>query len=82
MTLEQDPSFPHGMSISPNSSPKWTENREAILFGIRRLAKIEAPADADQAQSGEEKPDLVIWNWQDKRLPTQQQVDEAQDKNF
>jgi dienelactone hydrolase len=29
-----------------------------------------------------EKPDMVIWHWQDKRLQSQQQVQETSDKNF
>ncbi|MEP7339765.1 MAG: prolyl oligopeptidase family serine peptidase, partial [Acidobacteriota bacterium] len=29
-----------------------------------------------------EKPDLVLWHWQDKRLQSQQQVEESRDKNF
>jgi dipeptidyl aminopeptidase/acylaminoacyl peptidase len=29
-----------------------------------------------------EKPDVTIWHWQDKRLQSQQQVQEMSDKNF
>ncbi len=29
-----------------------------------------------------ERPDLVLWHWQDKRLQAQQQVEESRDKNF
>lgn len=29
-----------------------------------------------------EKPDMAIWHWQDKRLQSQQQVQEMADKNF
>jgi len=30
----------------------------------------------------ENKPDLVLWHWRDKRLQAQQQVEENRDKNF
>lgn len=29
-----------------------------------------------------EKPDMIIWNWQDKRLQSAQKVQEMRDKNF
>lgn len=29
-----------------------------------------------------EKPDMIIWNWQDKRLQSAQQVQQNRDKNF
>lgn len=35
------------------------------------------PDDADK-----EIPDLVVWHWKDKRLQSQQQVEESRDKNF
>jgi dipeptidyl aminopeptidase/acylaminoacyl peptidase len=43
-----------------------------------------APPAARPADDGsdEEKPDLVIWHWQDPRLQSQQQVQEETDKNF
>jgi len=34
------------------------------------------------AGEDEELPELVIWHWQDKRLQSQQQVEERRDKNF
>jgi dipeptidyl aminopeptidase/acylaminoacyl peptidase len=44
-------------------------------------AKPESPAAADAAPD-EEKPDLVIWHYQDPRLQSEQQVQEEADKNF
>ncbi len=41
-----------------------------------------APRPAANDGADEEKPDLVIWHWQDPRLQSQQQVQEEQDKNF
>ena len=44
-------------------------------------AKPDAPATAGAAPD-EDKPNLVIWNYQDPRLPSEQQVQEERDKNF
>ncbi|MFB3852339.1 MAG: prolyl oligopeptidase family serine peptidase [Vicinamibacterales bacterium] len=45
-----------------------------------------APGDPPGARpdtpDAEEKPDLVLWHYLDKRLPTQQQVQETADRNF
>ena len=90
-------SFPAGLTVSPNRPPTWTEDFSAVLFGIHELkkkkpgAQREAPKDdeskPDSAQMKRqddepEKPDLVLWHWQDKRLQSQQQVEESRDKNF
>lgn len=40
----EDKSFPQGMSISGNRAPQWTDSRDAILFGIAKLTKVERPA--------------------------------------
>ncbi len=37
---------------------------------------------ARRNQDEPEKPDLVLWHWQDRRLQSQQQVEEPRDKNF
>jgi acetyl esterase/lipase len=44
-------------------------------------AKPETPPAADAA-SDEEKPNLILWHYKDPRLQSQQQVQEASDKNF
>ncbi len=45
----------------------------------KAIAKIKGETqDKDKA----EKPDMTIWNWQDKRLQSRQQVQESQDKKF
>ncbi len=94
-----DKTFPEGMSISPARSPQWTEDLNAVLFGIRQLKKADPKAEQKTEATGEdaapaappraaadgadeEKPDLVIWHWQDPRLQSQQQVQEEADKNF
>lgn len=51
----------------------------------KALAKLDAKPDVKPASApGDDptKPDMIIWNWQDKRLQSRQQVMEMQDKNF
>ena len=94
---KDDKTFPQGMTVSPNRSPQWTENLDALLFGIYEPKKKEegakgpegtsaqpAPpaAAAAPAESDEDMPDLVLWHWQDKRLQSQQQVQATFDQNF
>jgi dipeptidyl aminopeptidase/acylaminoacyl peptidase len=51
-------------------------------------AKEEKAGDKPKAEAGktdldpEEKPDLVLWHYQDTRLQSQQQVEEDRDKRF
>jgi dipeptidyl aminopeptidase/acylaminoacyl peptidase len=40
----KDTSFPKEMGISTNRTPTWTENRDAILFGIAKINKADPPA--------------------------------------
>jgi len=40
----KDTTFPKEMSISNNRTPSWTESRDAILFGIAKINKADAPA--------------------------------------
>jgi dipeptidyl aminopeptidase/acylaminoacyl peptidase len=91
----EDSSFPNGMTVSPNRAATWTEDRAGILFGIHAVAKADKPAEkpgeADEAKQGDapkpdeasaEKPDLVLWHWLDKRLQSQQKVEEERDRRF
>ncbi len=49
----------------------------------KAIAKAEAkPEKKATAKNEADKPDMVIWHWQDKRLQSRQQVLENQDKNF
>ncbi len=45
-------------------------------------AKSETPPAAADAASDDEKPNLILWHYKDPRLQSQQQVQEAADKNF
>ncbi len=82
------PDFPAGMTVSPDHAPVWTKDLSGLLFGIHKVKKKEHPeaegpdAAAINEPLPEDKVDLVIWNWQDKRLQSQQQVQEPQDKTF
>lgn len=39
-------------------------------------------SDKSLAKADIEKPDMIIWNWQDKRLQSAQQTQETRDKNY
>jgi dipeptidyl aminopeptidase/acylaminoacyl peptidase len=49
----EDKTFPAGMSISGNRAPVWTDSRDAIVFGIAKLTKVERPAGGRGAAAGE-----------------------------
>jgi dipeptidyl aminopeptidase/acylaminoacyl peptidase len=60
----------------PGAVPK--EGEEANATPNPAMAAMMARRNQDEP----EKPDLVLWHWQDKRLQSQQQVEEPRDKNF
>jgi dipeptidyl aminopeptidase/acylaminoacyl peptidase len=93
-----DASVPKGMSISPNRDPLWTDDLQALLFGLYEpRLKDGADDTTDEAEGGpasgdagrnadapgaDEKVDLVLWHYKDPRLQTQQEVQEARDRAF
>lgn len=88
-----DSAFPKGMGINTNASPYWSDDQTTLFFGINTLAKKEdkkpegkadsaAKAKPEPKKEDIEKPDMIIWNWQDKRLQSAQQTQEMRDKNF
>ena len=87
---KDDKSFPAGMSLSPNQAPRWTDDLEAVLFGIqtpKKKSDTAGPAAAPEgaapaAEVDEDMPDLVLWHYQDPRLQSQQQVEASRDQNF
>jgi dipeptidyl aminopeptidase/acylaminoacyl peptidase len=95
---KSDSSFPSGMTISSSRPPAWREDLSEVTFGIHEVKpKKPAPGAADSAANADDSarptpppnaqdqpdlPDLVIWHYKDPRLQTQQQVQEAADKNF
>ena len=87
----KDASFPAGMTISGNRKPAWTEDLTAITFGIHEARRKkeepkkddeEKPAAAAKRKDEPDKPDMLVWHWQDKRIQPMQQVQEQQDRNF
>lgn len=92
---KSDTSFPTGMTVSSNRNAVWTEDLTALLFGIQEVkkkaedkkpeskdAKADVPPAPKKPEDEAEKPDLVLWHWQDERLQAQQQVEETRDKTF
>jgi dienelactone hydrolase len=77
--------FPVGMTVSSNRSATWTKDLSALIFGIAKAKKKEKPEGDGPAagdSSADEKVDLVLWHWKDRRLQSQQQVQEGADKNY
>jgi acetyl esterase/lipase len=79
--------FPSGMTVSPDRAPTCSKNLDALVFGIHKAKKKEHPegekpdaAAAKDEPLPEDKVDLVIWNWKDKKLQSEQTVQENQDK--
>ena len=99
---KDDKTFPAGMTISPNRDPRWTEDLQAITFGIHTPRHKDDPNDTAEGENAapardadeqratangdnpnaDEKVDLVLWHWQDKRLQSQQEVQESRDRTF
>ncbi|MCR4373993.1 MAG: prolyl oligopeptidase family serine peptidase [Acidobacteria bacterium] len=50
---KQDKTFPADYSVSGNRSPVWTEDREALIFGIAELTKVPRPAGRGNATPAE-----------------------------
>jgi len=57
-------------------SASKTKNPNAKADTLAKMVKPEVKKDDI------EKPDMIIWNWQDKRLQSAQQTQEMRDKNF
>ena len=89
--------FPEGMTIASNRAPQWTEDGNGFIFGIKEVEKTakaknkeEQDAEGEAKKDGAkkatltaaDKPDLVIWHWQDNRIQAQQQVQSGRDKTF
>ncbi len=89
----EDSTFPKGMGVNTNAGPYWSDDQTTLFFGINTLTKKEdkkpegktdslAKAKPEPKKEDIEKPDMIIWNWQDKRLQSAQQTQEMRDKSF
>jgi dipeptidyl aminopeptidase/acylaminoacyl peptidase len=71
-----DPAFPKDMTISPGRPAAWTEDLNSLVFDIQEVTpKVEPKKDGEGR--AQERPDLVIWHWQDEILQSQQQLEAA-----
>ena len=86
------------MAVSPNRNPVWPKDLSALTFGIHKNRKKEslapgqrgagantepaAAANGSSTDAADDKVDLVIWNYKDSRLQSEQMVQENQDKTF
>jgi dipeptidyl aminopeptidase/acylaminoacyl peptidase len=93
-----DATFPAGMTISPARSPSFADDLGAVFFGIHEVKKADDKPQAKDAPKGaaakeakpaaatdskpKEKPDLIIWHWNDDRLQSEQQVQAGSDRSF
>jgi dipeptidyl aminopeptidase/acylaminoacyl peptidase len=94
----RDSTVPSGFSASPNRAPLWTDDLQAIIFGLYEPRKKDVPdraaaadtapdaappaAEGANAENNEDKVDLVLWHYKDPRLQTQQEVQEARDRAY
>jgi dipeptidyl aminopeptidase/acylaminoacyl peptidase len=72
-----------GIQSSTRASqlPAAPQSRDRSAGADPRSAAA-APAVGADDTLADEKVDLVLWHWQDKRLQSQQQVQESADRNF
>lgn len=80
--VREDAGIENTLTISPNQSPYWSEDRTAVFYGVHDAKP--KPKEEEKKSTGKDEKDagLVIWHWQDKRLQSQQQVQESSDKRF
>src|SRR5262249_21429179 len=93
-----DAAFPKDMTISPSRPAAWIEDHNSLVFDIQEITPKPEPRQdgagknaVAAAKEGEppapgrvaqERPDLVIWHWQDEKLQSQQQVEAASDRTI
>jgi dipeptidyl aminopeptidase/acylaminoacyl peptidase len=78
ISTEKLKDFPEGMTISSDTQARWSDDFAWISFGIKDAKK--KPKEEKKENESEEKVNLVLWHYQDKRLPTQQKVQQDADK--
>ena len=66
--------FPEGMTVSPNQAPRWSENLDAIFFGIHEVEMKEAGEE-----EGEEGAEEAEEEEADEEGPARSASDEVED---
>lgn len=81
-------------AAKPNPTEPWAKIKadttikslEDLQKALARLKPADSTKTAQVAMADKkddaDKPEVTIWHWQDKRLQSRQQVQEAQDKNY
>lgn len=70
--------FPEGMTISSDAQPRWSQDFTWISLGLKETKK--KPKEDKKENEADEKVNLVLWHYQDKRLQPQQKVQQEMDK--
>jgi dipeptidyl aminopeptidase/acylaminoacyl peptidase len=76
-TLAGRADAPKGLRVSPDRTPRWSEQGDGLFFGLR---EVTAPTPKEEVD--DEKPNLMIWHWKEARLQSQQIVQENNDRTF
>jgi len=75
---ENDAAFPRGFTIGATQPLQWAADRDALFFGIRPVRERPTRDSVGPA----EKPGVVLWHWNEPRLQSQQQIEQAQDEAY
>src|SRR5262249_15561237 len=87
----KDATFPKGMTIHANRPPSFSEDLGTVFFGIHEPKKADEKTEEERDPTrgrvesrgrSSQKPDLVIWHWNDERLQAQQEKEAARDRTF
>ncbi|HLW50280.1 MAG TPA: prolyl oligopeptidase family serine peptidase [Sphingobacteriaceae bacterium] len=68
--------------LEKKEEKKKPESSDKKENGAQDSTSSNASASRPGNSADIEKPDMIIWNWQDKRLQSAQQVQQNRDKNF
>lgn len=69
-------------SVKESAITDSTVIAKADTIGKQDTVSKKEEAAKPKAKEDIEKPEMIIWNWQDKRLQSAQQVQQNRDKNF
>lgn len=71
--------MPAGMEVSPERTPRWVQQLDGMVFGLRVAV---APVPKAELLEDDDRPTLMLWHGKDSRLQSMQQVQETSDKSF